>query len=89
MRRNASDRRGSASARGLVPADAVAGTRYPPAVLAHMDSGRRGAGRPAVAHLPPSMCLPCATCLRATVVTVAHGKERPADAVDQTKNNRG
>lgn len=22
---------------------------------------RRGAGRPAVAHLPPSMCLPCAT----------------------------
>src|SRR5262249_32741253 len=24
-------------------------------------SGRRGAGWPAVAHLPPSMCLPCAT----------------------------
>jgi hypothetical protein len=34
-------------------------------------SGRRGAGRPAVAHLPPSMCLPCATPSNGTVVTVA------------------
>ena len=26
-----------------------------------IESWGRGAGRPAVAHLPPSMCLPCAT----------------------------
>jgi hypothetical protein len=33
-----------------------------------IEVGRRGAGRPAVAHPPPSMCLPCATLSNGTVV---------------------
>jgi hypothetical protein len=35
-----------------------------------IEVGRRGAGRPAVTHPPPSMCLPCATSPE-TVMTVA------------------